>query len=403
MLKTTVSVDEQLDFFEQLAPYSAFADAVDPRNHVAAPPSWVVIVTDIRDSSRAVEEGRYKAVNVVGAASIACVLNSCGAPRPPYVFGGDGALMLVPGSRRIRVGAALNRLAWLARVQFDLSLRAGAVPVAELAARGLEVKVAKYALSPHLKLAMFAGAGFDEAMRLVKSEARYSVVKAEPPGGQPPVDGLNCRWEPLTSRNGEMVSLITKATSPDPAAQADVYRSLLQFLDALFEGTDVHPFSPETARLAGEASHFDAEATLKSGRRQGPRHAWQRATIGLVTRIGAALIRKKKRFGGFDGARYPVGILQQSDIRKFDGALRMVLDTTRAQRLELERYLERGYAAGKLVYGVSSSEQALMTCLVYDRERDHVHFIDGADGGYTVAAKRLLERELALHHAPGRR
>jgi hypothetical protein len=33
-----------------------------------------------------------------------------------------------------------------------------------------------------------------------------------------------------------------------------------------------------------------------------------------------------------------------------------------------------------------------MTCLVFDRRGDHVHFVDGADGGYAMAALRMKER-----------
>jgi hypothetical protein len=32
-----------------------------------------------------------------------------------------------------------------------------------------------------------------------------------------------------------------------------------------------------------------------------------------------------------------------------------------------------------------------MTCLVFSRE-NHVHFIDGGDGGYALAAKELKSR-----------
>jgi hypothetical protein len=33
-----------------------------------------------------------------------------------------------------------------------------------------------------------------------------------------------------------------------------------------------------------------------------------------------------------------------------------------------------------------------MTCLVFDRDGRQVHFVDGADGGYALAAKKMKER-----------
>jgi hypothetical protein len=41
------------------------------------------------------------------------------------------------------------------------------------------------------------------------------------------------------------------------------------------------------------------------------------------------------------------------------------------------------------VYGLHTSKTALMTCLVFDRFGKQVHFVDGSNGGYTLAAKQL--------------
>lgn len=30
-----------------------------------------------------------------------------------------------------------------------------------------------------------------------------------------------------------------------------------------------------------------------------------------------------------------------------------------------------------------------MTCLIFDYDRDHFHFVDAADGGYALAAKQM--------------
>jgi len=34
-----------------------------------------------------------------------------------------------------------------------------------------------------------------------------------------------------------------------------------------------------------------------------------------------------------------------------------------------------------------------MTCLVFNHENDHIHFLDGSNGGYTMAAK-AMKRQL---------
>jgi hypothetical protein len=139
---TAADARDQLDFYARLPAFERFEDACDPDRYTPVPASWSVVVTDVKGSTRAVAEGRYKDVNVLGAASIAAALNTC-APRPPFVFGGDGATFLVPATQLEALGAALAALVRVAREAFELELRAGAVSVAELSRDGFEVRVAK--------------------------------------------------------------------------------------------------------------------------------------------------------------------------------------------------------------------------------------------------------------------
>jgi cobalamin-dependent methionine synthase I len=79
-----------------------------------------------------------------------------------------------------------------------------------------------------------------------------------------------------------------------------------------------------------------------------------------------------------------------------DGTLRHVIAGTTAQREELEEYLQAEYERGRLVYGLDASAEVMVTCFVVQNEQEHVHFVDGADGGYAHAAQALKARESAL-------
>ncbi|MDE2617909.1 MAG: DUF3095 family protein, partial [Burkholderiales bacterium] len=48
--------------------------------------------------------------------------------------------------------------------------------------------------------------------------------------------------------------------------------------------------------------------------------------------------------------------------------------------------------AGQVDYGLHSSDHALMTCFVRSMTQ-HVHFVDGGDGGYAMAARQLKARQ----------
>ncbi len=67
----------------------------------------------------------------------------------------------------------------------------------------------------------------------------------------------------------------------------------------------------------------------------------------------------------------------------------MVLDLSEAQLGAIEEELERARSEGHLVYGVHRAPSALITCYLRSYSGDHVHFVDGSNGGYALAARQL--------------
>ena len=100
--------------------------------------------------------------------------------------------------------------------------------------------------------------------------------------------------------------------------------------------------------------------------------------------------RLKRKLGSFDAAQYRRDVGRNSDFRKFDDGLKMTVDIDSARRGRIEARLEQAAAAGICRYGMHRQDTALMTCLVpTPLSNDHMHFIDGAAGGYAMAASRL--------------
>ena len=97
--------------------------------------------------------------------------------------------------------------------------------------------------------------------------------------------------------------------------------------------------------------------------------------------------------GGYRGKQYRVELRNNTDYRRFDDTLRILLDCTLAQADELDALLASRAQRGELVYGLHRADSALMTCLVFSLEKgEHIHFVDGSDGGFTSAAKQLKSR-----------
>ena len=166
------------DFYETIPVLDDFADAVRSENYSPLPDDWVVGFADVVGSTKAVADGRYKAVNMVGAGAIAAVANALDRRPFPFVFGGDGASFAVSPSDAAAAAKALQAMAAFARDEFHFDLRVAMAPVGEIRAAGNDVRVARFAAAPPCVYAMFAGGGltwFDAAAK----RGAYALPQAE--------------------------------------------------------------------------------------------------------------------------------------------------------------------------------------------------------------------------------
>src|SRR5687768_9034991 len=95
------------DFFQKLLPIRDYRRICDLKYYVDPPPSWMIVICDIQGSTTAIANGKYKEVNFVGAACIMAMVNALKGISIPYVFGGDGATLLIPGDYRSKAVEAL--------------------------------------------------------------------------------------------------------------------------------------------------------------------------------------------------------------------------------------------------------------------------------------------------------
>jgi hypothetical protein len=112
--------------------------------------------------------------------------------------------------------------------------------------------------------------------------------------------------------------------------------------------------------------------------------------------LGWFLMNFGVRTGETDWGRYKETLARNSDVRKFVDVYRQVLAGTEPQRNALSAWLEARYSRGELIYGLHVTDRAHMTCLVFNYAGKHLHFIDGADGGFFLAAKAFKERAARL-------
>ena len=102
------------------------------------------------------------------------------------------------------------------------------------------------------------------------------------------------------------------------------------------------------------------------------------------------LMRFNITAGGFVPQVYMQQVVENSDFRKYDDGLRMVLDCTPDLADVLEKSLAAAAATGTIRYGLHRQNAAMMTCFTLSASQpDHFHFVDGAGGGYAAAATVL--------------
>ena len=200
------------NFYSNLNAFEEFSQVAELDQYVPLPDDWVILTSDVVGSTLAIEAGNYKQVNMAGAASIMCILNACDSIEVPFSFGGDGGLVVVPAGVAKQASLELQKLQAGCESIFGLSLRAAAIPLGELRARNGDILVRKFALNDDNHLAMFAGNGTSMADEWLKSNnPAHEKFRLRSTDKTPPdLDGLSCRWEPLASMNGVMLTIIIK-------------------------------------------------------------------------------------------------------------------------------------------------------------------------------------------------
>jgi hypothetical protein len=73
--------------------------------------------------------------------------------------------------------------------------------------------------------------------------------------------------------------------------------------------------------------------------------------------------------------------------------LSMIIDCSLKEIAQIEAFLEKKYRKGELIYGMHSNDSALITYSLSSADTSRkMNFIDGADGGYALAARQLKQQ-----------
>ena len=252
------------------------------------------------------------------------------------MFGGDGASFAVPAAAAAAARQALAETATWVKEDLDLTLRIGMVPVADIRAQGLDVRVARYAPSENISIAMFSGGGMAWADAAMK-RGEIAVPQA-PSGAHPDLSGLSCRYR------GNPGLARPRAVAGGSARGERGCRGIPRC------DRGDRPYRGENPRRvaagAGPATAFHLAPgrapTSRRERRAAPtnRSALRKIKVLAWTFLYFLVMRFGITVGAFIPAKYTRELIENSDFRKFDDSLRMVLDCTPALADEIEQHLD---------------------------------------------------------------
>ncbi|MGC4103097.1 DUF3095 family protein [Ferruginibacter sp.] len=199
------------------------------------PGNWHVVITDVKNSTAAILSGLHQIINLVATGSIVAVLNIAYKANitVPFFFGGDGASFIIPQSLLDAAMEALLAHSENAKTNFNLDLRVGHVPVADIYAQQHALLISKLRTSGQFVIPVLLGDGLTYAEKKIKSEG-YKFATPKPANRQPDLSGMQCRWDRIKppANTLEVISLLVLATKG--AQQAVVFKKVMDHIDSIY-------------------------------------------------------------------------------------------------------------------------------------------------------------------------
>jgi len=382
-------------FYEHLEGFAEFSQFTQLEWYRPLPSAWFVLITDVKGSTTAIEEGLYKEVNSLGAASIVALLNAVAPLKVPYVFGGDGATICIPPSSKAAAESALVAAKQMAKNNFGLDLRIGMIAMSDIEAAGHQILVGKYQPTAHFQQAMFQGDGLSHAESLIKDPKIDNpyIISEEQVEANGSFEGFECRWNEIPSPHEETVAILVKALEKEIAATEIIYHEVSQKILELYgDEREHHPLRMENLSLTNSVKKLSNEVKVRATSLNLWNHCRYTLKLEFLSCLGRYFMHKKVKTENTDWGQYKQSLIANTDYRKFDEVLRMIISGDLKQRQQLTAYLDQLRDERKIVFGIHASAKALMTCLVFNYENDHIHFLDGSDGGYALAAKDMKQQ-----------
>lgn len=351
------------------------------------PKRWSIVVTDIENSTAAVDRGAHNDVNLSATGSIVTVLNTLKTVdskiKIPYFFGGDGSTFIIPNTVLEPVLIALNNYSRHIEKTVNLNLRVGHIAVEKVYANNVSLRITKIRHNRYFTTPAVLGNGLKYAEHFIKEGFKESNTSNND-DTEPDLQGMECRWDEIYPNETDKKVICLLVDCDDENEQAEVYGTIMKEIDLIFGNLEKrNPISTLKLKLNTSLANIRKEMYLKIGKHE----MTYLISNWLVTLVGRVYFKFFK-----EGKLYKYRITQLSDTIMLDGFLNTVISGTVKQVDRLKILLDDLESKNKIIYGIHITHASIMSCYIEDRAEKHIHFVDGTEGGYTSAAIMFKEK-----------
>ncbi len=384
-------MDRGAYFYSDLHNYTGtlVENYANPLHFCPVPDHWNIIVTDVKGSTIAIEEGRQQEVNLAATGSIAACLNVSreAGIEIPFFFGGDGATILMPDEVLQDCLMALKFHQERCFTSFGFHLRVGYRKVGQMTVKGATLSISKFQINTVHVIPLIQGNALQLAETEIKQGQNQDLGIAQLSSDYLDLAGMECKWDNIAPpiKTNEILTLIITAVNVDK--QHEIYGSILKKIDKLY-GTDVKR-NPLTAEHLDMTSNFsqlfnEVQMNVSSGRF---RHLFSSV---MRTLFGKYYLQHTQ-----DGRDYLAELIQLTENLLIDGSINTVITGSKRQRLKLLRFLDGLEEETQIRFGYYVADSSVLSCYVTTLNGYHIHFLDGNNGGYTQASK-VLKKKLGM-------
>jgi hypothetical protein len=256
-------------FYDELESFNDLDSVINPANYIEIPQNWSVVITDVKNSTEAIETGKYKDVNIAGGLAAMALSNYFGKMEFPFLFGGDGITFLVPNESLEDIKSILNDTKKKVFQFFQLQLRVGIVPGSVLKENNKKIFIGKWKISDHYNQAILLGDGVEFVEDLIKKKnSEYIINDDYPIKIEANFQGFTCRWKDIPSPNGETVNLIVKFLSNKN--DRSLYQTVLTNIESILgEIQQYHPLTENNLQVTSSYKALSKEAIASSRQTSG--------------------------------------------------------------------------------------------------------------------------------------